>query len=100
MIARQVAFFGSKLFARWVRSAIAFFLHNDPIAIDAASRHFGSVLIAYKLAALLFFLRNLRARFSCFTEGDCDSLLAAFDLLSAAGLQLAFLMLFHHLVDL
>ena len=48
----------------------------------------------------LFLLRNLGSRLASLAEGDCNRLLAAFDLLAAAGFQRAFFVLFHDLVDL
>jgi DNA-binding transcriptional ArsR family regulator len=48
---------------------------------------------------LLFLLGNLRSRFARLAQGDGDSLLPAFNLLAAAGLQFTFLVLFHDLLD-
>ena len=48
----------------------------------------------------LFLLRHLRSRFSGFAQRDRDSLLAALDLLAAAGFQLALLVLLHDFMHL
>src|SRR5947207_10775336 len=50
--------------------------------------------------ALGLLFRNPGSRLAGLTEGDRDRLLAAFDLLAAAGFQRAFLVLLHDLVDL
>ena len=51
------------------------------------------------LGFLLLF-RNLGSRLTRLAESNRDRLLAAFDLLAAAGFQRAFLVLLHDLVDL
>jgi len=51
------------------------------------------------LTGSLLFLRNFRARFPGLAEGYRDGLLAALDLLAAAGFQLSLFVFLHHFVN-